>query len=350
LGAWTGVAKMFKRMVLLLVVFAMVSLSVGCRHETGEVLLRYTPRLGSTYRYKLELANYMEVTGEMEVLSKDEDGYQLQFSGMNFDELFSGSLIVSDRHKTSDPGYISLNFPDNPVGAGAEWSGEIPWYFENYYVLDPTELRLPASYKLVEIEQGENGRYAIIEQRVEADVAVNGLVFHVGQVGVRWDHEGKITDVHQGYDAFGKLQVDDVVVGINGYRAGAASELKLLAEKTIQHPKEARTVTFTILRDGEEYDINVEKSIDQLAVVKVYNWRSMLTVKYDVDRGLLWSAESNYSHDVAFTSPTTGTFPVLDDYGGFSKFGYLEGKTTYQTHYGDENLSWIWRLSLVSDA
>ena len=103
------------------------------------------------------------------------------------------------------------------------------------------------------------------------------------------------------------------------------------------------------LRGGEEYDINVEKSIDELAVAKVYNWRGMLTVRYDVDRGLLLSAEANYSHDVAFTSPTTDPFPVVDDYGGFSKFEYLEGKTTYQTSFGDENLSWIWRLSLVSD-
>jgi hypothetical protein len=342
---------MLKRKVLLHVVLAMVTLSVGCQRERGEVLLRYTPQAGSTYRYKFEINHPyapIEVTGEMHVLSKDEDGYQLQFSGMNFDELFSGSLIVSDRHNTSDPGYISLNFPDDPVGPGTEWSGEIPWYFENDYVLDTTELRLPASYKLLEIEQGENGRHAIIEQRVEADVAVDGLVFHVGQVGVRWNHEGKITEVHQGYDACGKLRVGDVVVGINGHRAGAAGELRLLAEKHIQHPKEARTVTLTILRDGKEYDVNVEKSIDKLAVVKVHNWRSMLTVKYDVDRGLLSSAESNYGHDVVFTSPATEPFPVVDDYGGFSKFGYLEGKTTYQDHYGDETLPWIWRLSLVS--
>ena len=341
---------MLKRKLLLpIVIFAIVSLSVGCRQETGGVLLRYTPQVGSTYRYKLELANSMEMTGEMEVLSKDEDGYQLQFSGMNFGELFSGSLVVSDRHNSSHPGYISLNFPDAPVGPGTEWEGDIPWYYENYYVLDPKEIRLPASYKLLEIEQGENGKYAIIEQRAEADVAVDGLVFHVGQVGVRWDREGRITEVRQGYDAFGKLQVGDVVVGVNGQRAGAAGRLSSLAEEHIQHPKEARNVTFTILRGGKEYDINVEKSIDELAVVKVYNRRSVLTVKYDVDRGLLLSAEANYSYDVAFTSPTTDPFPVVDDYGGFSKFGYLEGKTTYQTHYGDENLAWIWRMSLVSD-
>jgi hypothetical protein len=340
------------RKPLLLVVFAMVSLLIGCQRERGEVLLRYTPQVGSTYRYKFEINHPyapIEVTGEMHVLSKDEDGYHLQFSGMNFSELFSGSLIVSDRHNASHPGYISLNFPDASVGPGAEWEGEVPWYYENYYVLDPTELRLPASYKLLEIEQGENSRHAIIEQRVEADVAVEGLVFHVGQVGVRWDREGRITDVHQGYDAFGKLQVGDVVIGINGDRAEAAGGLKSLAEEYIQHPKASKTVTLTVLRGGREYDVSVEKSIDELAMVKVYNKKDSLKITFDVDRGLLLSAEANYSYDVAFTSPTTDPFPVVDDYGGFSKFGYLEGKTTYQTHYGDESLAWIWRLSLVSD-
>jgi hypothetical protein len=200
-------------------------------------------------------------------------------------------------------------------------------------------------WQLLKIEQGENGRYAIIEQRVEADVAVDGLVFHVGQVGVRWDHEGRITEVHQGYETFGKLQVGDVVVGINGHRVGAADELKGLAEEYIQHPKESRTVTFTILRDGNEYDVNVEKSIDKLAVVKVYNLRNMLTTTYDVDRGILLAAEASFSHDVAFTSSTTEAFPVVDDYGGFSKFGYLAGKTAYQTHFGSDEVAWI--LSLI---
>jgi len=315
----------------------------------GEVLLRYTPQMGGTYRYKLEINrphDPLEVTGEMHILGKDEDGYQIQFSGTLGDELFSESMVVSDRHNSSHPGYISLNFPDAPVGPGAEWDGEVPWYFENYYVLDPTENRLPASYQLVKIEQRENGRYAIIEQRVETDVAVDGLLFHVGQVGVGWNHEGRITEVHQGYDAFGKLQVGDVVVGINGQRAETTGDLNSPAEEYIQHPKETKTVTFTILRDGKEYDIEVEKSIDKLAVVKVYNMKGFLKITYAVDRGILLSAEvSVISQDVAFTSPTTDTFPVVDDYGGFHKFGYLRGKTAYQTHLGSDEVAWT--LSLV---
>jgi hypothetical protein len=100
----------------------------------------------------LELGGYLEVPGEMQVLSKDKSGYRIQFSGTLDNELFSGVMIVSDRHNSNNPGYISLNFPDEPVGPGAEWDGEVPWYFENYYVLDPTEIRVPASYKLLKIE------------------------------------------------------------------------------------------------------------------------------------------------------------------------------------------------------
>jgi hypothetical protein len=321
------------KLLLFVAVLAMVFLSAGCHRDEEEFLLRYTPRVGSTYRYTSKIGNLMEMTGEMQVLNEDESGYRIQFSGMRRTGLFSGSLIVSDRHNSSDPGYISLNFPDDPVGPGAEWGGEVPWYFENYYVLDSTQIWVPASYELLKVEQGEDGTYAVIEQKIEADVAVDGLVFHVGQVGVRWDGEGRITDVHPGYDAFGKLQVGDVVVGINGQRAGTTGELGSLAEKYIQHPKEGKT--------------DVEKSIDKLAAVKIYNLRNLLTITYDIERGLLLSAEAIINHDVAFTSPTTDTFLVVDDYDGFSKFGYLRGHTAYQTHYGSDEVAWS--LSLLSD-
>lgn len=338
-----------RRLLLHTLVFAIVFLLTGCHREGEEVLLRYTPQVGGSYGYEFTINrphDPIEVTGEMHVLSKGEDGYQIQFAGTLGDELFSRVMTVSDRHNSSDPGYISLNFPDDPIGPGTEWSGEVPWYFENYYVLDPTEIRLPASYKLLEIAGGESGRYAVIEQRNGGDIAVDGLILHVGQVGVRWDHEGRITEVDPGYDAFGKLQVGDVVVGINGQRAEAAGELVWLAEKYIQRPKDTKTVRFTILRDGKEHDINVEKSIDKLAVVKVYNVRASLRTTFDVDRGILLSAQATINQeDIAFTSPTTDTFPVVDDYDGFHKFGHLRGKTDYQDHLGSDEVAWI--LSLV---
>ena len=288
--------------------------------------------------------NTIEVPVEMQVLSKDGNGYLIQFSGV-LNELFSGSLIVTERHNSNHPGYISLNFPDDPVEPGAEWSGEVPWYYENHYVLDPTEYHLPASYKLLSVEQGENGRYAIIEQRIEADVAVDGLVFYVGQVGVRWDREGKITEVYPGYDACGNLKVGDVVVGINGQRVEAEGELSALAEEYIQHPKQNKVVTFTVLRDGEECDIEVEKSIDEFAVVKVYNKRDVIKITYDIERGILLSVEVSSSYDVAYASPTAGPFPAVDDYGGFHKFGYLSGKTAYQEHLDSNGIAWT--LSLI---
>ena len=186
--------------LLCVAVLVIASLMTGCRREKDKVLLRYTPQVGSAYHYEFILnraQSPVEVVGEMRVLGKGESGYQIQFSGV-FNELFSGSLLVTERHNSNHPGYVSLNFPNEPVGPGAEWSGEVPWYYEEYYVLDSAELHLPASYRLLSIEDGENGRYAVIEQRIEADVAVDGLVFHIGQVGVRWNREGRITEVHQG--------------------------------------------------------------------------------------------------------------------------------------------------------
>jgi len=337
----------FSRILFVLAIFFLL---IGCQSaDTEQVLLRYTPQVGKTYRYTLTIPqpnNSIEVTGDLHVLSEQQDGYRVQFSGMLADEVFSRAMTISDRHNASDPGYVSLNLPDGAVTPDTEWSGLVPWYFENYYVLDPTEIYLPAIYRFFEIEKGEGGRIAVIEQSTDVDVAVDGLVLHVGQVGVHWDQAGTITEVYPGYDAFGKLQVGDVVVGINGQQAGVAGGLAWLAERYIQRPKEANVVSFAVLRDGREQQIDVVKSIDELATVRVSNVKGTLKTTFDVDRGILLSTEAAVTQqDVDFTSPTTDGFPVVDDYGGFHKFGYLKGKTTYQDHLGSERVAWT--LSLV---
>jgi hypothetical protein len=334
----------------ILFVLAISFLLIGCQSaKTEQVLLRYTPEVGKMYRYTLIIPQPhgpIEVTGDMHVLSEQEDGYRVQFSGMLADEVLSRAMTISDRHNASDPGYISLNFPDEPVLPDTEWSGFVPWYFENYYVLDPAEIYLPALYRFLQIEKGESARVAVIEQSTDVDVAVDGLVLHVGQVGIQWDQAGTITGVSPGYDASGKLQVDDVIVGINGQEVGAAGSLAWLAERYIQRPKEANVVSFTVLRDGQEQQIDVVKSIDKLAVVRVSNVKGTLQTTFDIDRGILLSVEATITQeDVGFTSPTTEPFPIVDDYGGFHKFGYLKGKTTYEDHLGSEYIAWT--LSLV---
>lgn len=341
----TGATTVFQ---IHLVVFATVFLATSCRQPAEGVLLRYAPQVGETYRYRLDVHRPHDpigVTGEMRVLSRAEDGYQIQFSGVYPDELSSEPMTVSERHNSSHPGYVSLSFPDDPVQPGGAWRGEVPWYFENHYVLDTPEMRLPASYKLLRIEGRQTSRRAVIEQSIEADVAVDGLVLRVGQVGVRWDHEGRITEVDQGYGAFGKLAVGDVVVGINGEMANGPGGLTWLAEKHVQRPKECGTVRFSVLRDGEAQEVDVEKTIDELAVVKVHNVTNRLTTTFDVDRGILLSAEASIQEDLAFTSPTGAPFPIVDDYGGFHKFGYLRGRSAYQTRYGSDGVAWT--LTLV---
>ena len=103
---------------------------------------------------------------------------------------------------------------------------------------------------------------------------------------------------------------------------------------------------FTVLREGRVQEIRVEKSIDRMAIVKVYNVRANLRTRFDIDRGILLSVEATINQeDLAFESPTKDTFPVVGDYGGFHKFGYLRGKTTYQTRLGSDEVAWT--LSLV---
>jgi hypothetical protein len=331
------------------VVLAALLLVTGCGRHADGVLLRYAPQVGATYRYQLQINRPHDpivVTGDMQVVGRGENGYQVRISGMYPDALFSEPMTVTERHNTSHPGYISLNFPDDPVRSGGEWSGDIPWYFESDYVLDPGEIHLPASYRLLGMGDGEHGRCAIVEQRVEADAAADGLLLHVGQVGVRWDQDGRITALHQDYDAFGKLRVGDVVVGINGQRAEHAGDLTWLAEKHIQRPRGSRIVRFAVLRDGKPREVAVERSIDELALVQVHDVRSTLTGTYDVNRSVLLEAEAHINQqDIAFTSPTAGPFPVVDDYGGFHKFGYLRGRTAYQARHGSDGVAWT--LTLV---
>jgi hypothetical protein len=345
MGALPGAKPIIEKRTLLPVHLFVLSLCLlGCQPQTGgtetNVLLRYSPEVGDTYTYSAVLVGYTEITGEMTVVGEEDGWYRVVFSGPLFGERYDVTMNLSDRHNADHPGYISLNFPDDPVAIGGEWRGEVPWYFENYFVLEDTPITVPASYKLVDIKQETKGRYAVIEQTVDVDVVVDSLPFHVGQLGVRWDVEGRITEVRQGYDAFDKLMVGDMVVGLNGQSARSEHDRNRLAEEHIQHPKGDRVVSLTVLRDGKELTVDIEKSIDHLALVKVENMRGSTRIEWDIDRGLLLSAEVSISEDITFSSPAGGVFPIVDSYGGFSKFGYLEGLTAYEDSYGGSGVAW----------
>ena len=72
--------------------------------------------------------------------------------------------------------------------------------------------------------------------------------------------------------------------------------------------------------------------------------RGRTRIEWDVDRGLLRSAEVSISEDIQFSSPTGGVFPIVDSYGGYSKFGYLDGLTAYQDSYGGGGVAWTLTL------
>jgi hypothetical protein len=337
---------MTKGNATLLIGLAMLaSCLAGCHgDEQDSVLLRYSPKVGEPYAYSADLMGYAQVAGEMTVISYENGWYHVEFSGALFGEPYDVSMDISDRHNSNHPGYLSLNFPDEPVAVGDTWEGQVPWYFEHYFVLDETPITVPASYRLLEINEGREGTYAVIEQTVDEDLVVEDLVFHLGQLGMRWDDEGRITQVDQGYDAFGKLLVGDVVVRINGQDATTEQERNSLAEEYVQHPKEDSLVSLAILRDGSELTVDVQKSIDELALVRAENLKSVVLARFDVDRGILLSAEVSTSEEIVFTSLTGDAFPIVDSYGSFSKFGYLEGRTAYEESYGGSGVAWTLTL------
>jgi hypothetical protein len=316
--------------------------SASCLRKSEGVLLRFSPQIGNEYPYIFKIhhpQSPIEISAKMQILSKDESGYHILFPDMS-NELFPGSMIITERFNSNHPGFLSLNFPDDPVIIGDEWSGEVPWYYEDYYVLGTINIHLPASYKLLSIEQQKSGRYAVIEQRIEAEIATDELILYIGQVGVQWDIEGKITEIHEEYDAYNKLNVGDVVIGINQHRIEAPSDLHMLAENYIQHPKVDKIVTFTVQRNGQEYSINVEKTIIEFAVVTIQNKQDLITIMYDIEREILHSASVSSRYDVVYTSPTAEPFQIVDDFGGFHKFGFLSGKTSYKDHIDSDGISW----------
>jgi len=327
----------------------------GCRESPGipegeplsEVLLQYTPTVGQTLRYKSSMSldkrilvkgrwlneghTRAELLFSLLTVERQEEGYRTQFDGRwgrsNFskettDEMQdkieaaqSIDLIISDRYVWDKGGTHNLCFPDRPVSPGAEWEGEVLFMFGDLATVHaPT---LPVSYRLVKAVKNDEGRFAVVECKPRTDRVEVPL--QIGQLGLKCDATGAVTAVRPDCDAQGKIEVGDVLVAVNGHPAATAKDWHVLCERFIEVTYNVGDpVTLTIVRDGQEQDVEVKKSSVTLGTMEVTLSNATRTVVFDIDRGIILSDKASPVYSVMYR--LLDEFPFVDDYMGTSSF------------------------------
>lgn len=324
----------------------------GCRESAGipegeplseEVLLRYTPTVGQTLRYKSSMnldkrilakgrwlnegSERGELTFSLLTVERRDEGYRTKFDGRwgrsNFskettDEMKdkieaaqSIDLIISDRYVWDKGGTHNLCFPDQPVSPGDEWEGEVLFMFGDLATVNaPT---LPMSYRLVKAVKNDEGRFAVIECKPLTDRVEVPL--QIGQLGLKCNATGAVTAVRSDCDAQSKIEVGDVLVAVNGHPASTAKDWHVLRERFVEGTYNVGDpVALTIRRDGQERDVEVEKTSVTLGTMEVTLSETTRTVVFDIDRGIILSDQDAPVYSVMYR--LLDEFPFVDDYMG----------------------------------
>jgi len=327
----------------------------GCRDSAGipegeplsDVLLRYTPTLGQTLRYKISLRLdkkiYMdglwrnegtergEATFSMTTVEQTPAGYRTKFDARWGDSTFSQEtqdemndkieaarsidVIVSDRYVWDKAGTHNLCFPDQPVSSGATWEGSVEFQFGDLLTVEPPTL--PMSYRLVKAVKNESGRFAVIEGSPTTDKVEVPLQF--GQLGLKCDGTGTVTAVREDCDAQGKIEIGDVLLAVNGHPAATAKDWHTLHQRFIQMPSDVgESVVLTVKRGGQEQDVEVQKSSVTLGTMEITLSKATRTVVFDIDRGIIISDMASPVYSVMYR--LLDAFPFTDNYMGTGAF------------------------------
>jgi hypothetical protein len=327
----------------------------GCRKSPdvmegeplSDVLLRYTPQVGQTLKYKVfmnldkklfengkwlsEGNERVQMALSMTAVELTTEGYRTKagvswgrstFSKETADEMKdkaeaaqSTDLIVSDRYVWNTGGTHNLCLPDEPVSPGDEWSGSALFMFGDLATVEaPT---LDVSYRLVRAVKNDQGRYCLIECRPDSNQV--DVPLQIGQLGLQCDETGTVTALREDSDAQGKINVGDVLVAVSGHPAATAKDWHVLYERFIEPPSNVGTpVALTVKRDGQELDVEVTKTFATLGTMAITLSEAVRKVVFDVDRGIIISDEASPQYSVMYDF--LEEVPFVDQYMGAGSF------------------------------
>ncbi|HIJ64444.1 MAG TPA: hypothetical protein HPP77_00730 [Candidatus Hydrogenedentes bacterium] len=321
----------------LLLLIAAVIATLQCRGESPqEVLLRFSPEVGRTYSYafsiNLDKLTYNRLSNEnvqavfcVKVLEKEKDTYRTQWNVTIGDHNLSKPildqmedkvseskvLLISDRYVLDKEDEQNLSFPDLPQREGAEWRGKCRFRFGDLLTRDYP--LIDVDYKLAQISQGKDRPTCTI---VCVPVAKTVEVpFQMGQLGIRLDQDARVSAVADGSGAAGIIQAGDVLIGINGVRAKTRRDRSHLAQRFVESPGDVEAeIILTILRNGEERDFVVSKSLVTLGTIRVKIEKLVRTVVFDTEEGIVRSDQGAATY--AMTYHFLENMPFLDDFTG----------------------------------
>lgn len=333
----------------------------GCRESADvlegeplpEVLLRYTPPVGQTLQYRVSMSLDKKLfengrwlsegneRGQMAVsltaVEQTSEGYRVKLGAQwgpsnvsketadvmkdKIDTVESANPIITDRYVSDKSGTHNLCFPDDPVGPGDEWSGSVAFTFGDLATVEAPTLNV--TYRLVKAVRNDEGRFCLIECLPDSNQVEVPL--QVGQLGLKCDATGTVTEVRQDCDAEGKINVGDVLVAVNGHKAATTRDWHVLYERFIEMSGDVGSpVTLTVRRDDQELDVEVTKTYATLGTMQVTLSKMLRTVIFDVDRGVIVSDQASPQYSVMYHF--IDEYPFTDDYMGTAAFERDAGK------------------------
>ncbi len=89
------------------------------------VRLVYTPEVGRSYRYEVEIEKGLEATVVRHVEARTSDGFKERHHLIKSGEEEDVTFQVSTRYTSDDHRFVDLDFPTEAVRAGDAWPGRL---------------------------------------------------------------------------------------------------------------------------------------------------------------------------------------------------------------------------------
>jgi hypothetical protein len=324
----------FRYILVFSICFSFIYAAIGLQDK--RILLRFTPEVGNTYTYyystNLNKTTFGKTQNEKvegrlsySILKKDKDGFQARldmellssniskpaFNKMKAETAKPRFYNISDRFVFDKEGVYNLCFPDEKTTAGGAWEGECC-----FNIGDMSSVKVPAvkvSYRLVNLDNNAKRNLCTIEGR-QLDRIVK-VPIQMGMLGIKCDPKGKVIAVEPNSGAYGKIKTGDIVIAFEGQKAETPQERHQLYERYIESVNNiGENVKITVMRNGSEKNFEITKSSTTIGNMAINIERSLRTVKFDADKGIILSDLISAKYVLTYDIPPE--LPFVDDYSG----------------------------------